>query len=301
MNTTFTLVELAGLAIVVLAAVLLGSFSGADYYEMPPAASASFPLSIGAIIGAAGLVFFAYFGFENLANISEETRNASRTIPKALIISIAATTGIYILIAASAIALVEWEELSSTDAPLALAAEKAFGKVGVTVLSAIALFATSNTVLMMLVAGSRIMFGMSKERALPAALSRIHPATKTPGVAVVLTMLLTVALVVLSRGSISAVASIAVFVIFIVYALVNLSLIWLRYRQPELERPFRSPIRIGWFPVLAGLGFATSLAMLTQFDSGTMIAGAAAIAIGLASYAAIERYRTRQYPRDDVE
>ncbi|MEM3094213.1 MAG: APC family permease [Nitrososphaera sp.] len=292
MNTTFTLIELAGLAIVVLAAVLLGSFAGVDYYELPPAAS-TLSLSVGAIIGAAGLVFFAYYGFENLANISEETKNAPRTIPKALIISIAVTTGVYILIAVSAIALVGWEALSSTGAPLALAAEKAFGNVGVTVLSAIALFATSNTVLMMLIAGSRIMYGMSRERALPAALGRVHPATKTPWIAVVLMMLLTSAMVVFSRGSISAVANIAVFAIFMVYALVNLALIWLRHKQPELERPFRSPVRIGWFPVLAGLGFITSLAMLTQFDSGTMIAGAATVAVGLASYAAIERYRSK--------
>jgi APA family basic amino acid/polyamine antiporter len=297
MNTTFTLIELAGLAIVVAAAVLLGSFSQANYYEMPPVASGSFPLAVGAIIGAAGLVFFAYFGFENLANIAEETKNAPRTIPKALVISIAVTTGIYILIAVSAIALVGWESLSSTDAPLALAAEKAFGRTGVTVLSAIALFATSNTVLMMLVAGSRIMYGMSRERALPAALGRVHPATNTPGAAVVLMMLLTVALVALSRGNIFTVANIAVFAIFMVYVAVNMSLIWLRYKQPSLERPFRSPVRVGWFPVLAGLGFATSLAMLTQFDSLTMIAGAAAVAIGLASYAAIGRYRETMHER----
>jgi APA family basic amino acid/polyamine antiporter len=298
MNTTFTLIELAGLAIVVAAAVLLGSFSQANYYEMPPVASGSFPLAAGAIIGAAGLVFFAYFGFENLANIAEETKNAPRTIPRALVISIAVTTGIYILIAVSAIALVGWESLSSTDAPLALAAEKAFGRTGVTVLSAIALFATSNTVLMMLVAGSRIMYGMSRERALPAALGRVHPATKTPGTAVVLMTLLTVTLVALSRGNIFTVANIAVFAIFMVYVAVNLSLIWLRYKQPALETPFRSPVRVGWFPVLAGLGFATSLAMLTQFDSLTMIAGAAAVGTGLTTYAAIGR--SRQRLRDDV-
>jgi APA family basic amino acid/polyamine antiporter len=291
MNTTFTFIELAGLAIVVLAAVLLGSLSQADYYELPPAASGSLSLSIGAIVGAAGLIFFAYFGFENLANIAEETKNAPRTIPRALVISIAITTGIYILIAVSAVALVGWESLSSSDAPLAQATEKAFGRTGVTVLTAIALFATSNTVLMMLVAGSRIMFGMSRERALPAALGRVHSATKTPWIAVALMMLLTVALVALFRGSISAVANIAVFSIFMVYVAVNLSLIWLRYRQPQLERPFRSPVRIGWFPLLAGLGFVTSLAMLTQFDSVTVMSGAAAVAIGLASYAAIAKIK----------
>lgn len=291
MNTTFTIIELAGLAIIVIGAVLLGSFYGVDYVKIPPAASASFSLSVGAILGAAGLAFFAYFGFENLANIAEETRNPSKNIPKALIISIAATTGIYIIVAVSAIALVGWEELSSAEAPLALAAEKVFGSSGGMALSAIALFATSNTVLMMLVAGSRIMFGMSKERALPAALARVHPSRKTPWISVVFTMLITIVLIALARGSISAVANIAVFVIFMVYALVNLALIWLSYKQPELNRPFKSPFRIRWFPLLAGLGFLTSLAMLTQFNSSTILAGGVAVASGMGAFVIMGRRR----------
>lgn len=298
MNTTFTFIEFAGLAIVVVAAVLLGSFSQEDYLELP-AASASFPLSFGAILAAAGLVLFAYYGFENLANVAEETKNASKTIPKALIISIIATTMIYILVAMSAIALVGWENLSSSDAPLAMAAEKAFGRIGVNVLSAIALFATSNTVLMMLVAASRIVFGMAKEHALPTALGRVHFRTKTPWSAIVLTTLFTIVAVVLSRGSIFILANIAVFSIFMVYVIVNMSLIWLRYKRPQLDRPFKSPISIGWFPVLAGLGFATSLAMLTQFDSLTMIAGAAVVAAGLASYAIIGRTKNTEDMGED--
>jgi APA family basic amino acid/polyamine antiporter len=290
MNTVFTVVELAGLAIIVLAAVLFGSFSEVDYYAIPPTVSASFSLSVGAILGAAGLAFFAYFGFENLANISEETKNASRTIPRALMISIAITTAVYIIVAVSAIALVGWEELSLTEAPLALAAEKAFGRSGLTVLSGIALFATSNTVLMMLIAGSRIMFGMARDEALPPALARIHPSTKTPWIAVILTMFLAVAVVAFSQGSISAVANIAVFGIFVVYALVNLALICLRYKQPELQRPFKVPITIGRFPLIAGFGFITSIAMLTQFDGVTMVSGAAAIAFALAGYMIIARY-----------
>ncbi len=289
MNTIFTVIELAGLAIIVVGAVLLGSFYGVDFNEMPPAVSSSFALSAGAILGAAGLAFFAYFGFENLANIAEETKHASRNIPRALIISIVATTGIYILISISAIALVGWKELSSGDAPLALAAGKAFGSSGVIALAAIALFATSNTVLMMLIAGSRIMFGMSKERVLPTALARLHTSTRTPWISVVFTMLITIVIVALARGNISTVANIAVFVIFMVYAIVNLALIWLRYKQPELVRPFKSPLRIRWFPILAALGFLTSTAMLTQFDSNTVIAGGVTIASGMAAFVIIGR------------
>jgi APA family basic amino acid/polyamine antiporter len=110
-------------------------------------------------------------------------------------------------------------------------------------------------------------------------------------------MALSAGLIGLSRGNISEIATISVFAIFMVYAAVNLSLIWLRYKQPTLERPYRSPIRIGWFPVLAGLGLVTSLAMLTQFDATAMAFGAAAVASGLASHFAMAKYG-RRHPRD---
>jgi APA family basic amino acid/polyamine antiporter len=283
MNTVFAIIEAAGLVIIIAAGLLLGSPGSTDYYEMPPAVTSP-PLALGAIMGAAGLVFFAYFGFENLANIAEETKNARRTIPVALIISIIVTTIIYILVAVSAVALVGWEALSQSGAPLAFAAEKAFGRVGVVMLASIGLFATTNTVLMLLVAGSRIIFGMAGDRALPFSLSAIHPRTRTPARAVVATMILAAAVVAVSSGRIDAVARLAVFGIFMVYVFVNLSLIWLRYKKPDLERPFRSPGRIGRFPVLAGLGLATSLGMLTQFDWITTAAGAAAAGSAVAFY-----------------
>ncbi len=289
MNTTFTFVELAGLAIIILAAILFGSHQ-IDYFEMPPAV-AEMSMSSGAIVAAASLIFFAYYGFENLANISEETKNASKVIPKALIISIAVTTAVYILVALSAITLLGWEELSSSEAPLASAAERAFGKMGVVVLSTIALFATSNTVLMMMISGSRIMYGMSKGNALPGMLSKVHYITKTPWIAIIVTMLVTIGVISFSQGSITVVANVAVFDVFIAYALVNFALIWLRYKKPKLERPFQSPIRIGRFPLFAGLGLATSLAMLSQFDYGIMLAGAVATASGFAAHIAVEKYR----------
>jgi APA family basic amino acid/polyamine antiporter len=289
MNTTFTFIELAGLAIIILAAILFGSHQ-IDYFEMPPAV-AEMSMSAGAIVAASSLIFFAYYGFENLANIAEETKNASKVIPKALIISIAVTTAVYILVALSAITLLGWEELSSSEAPLASAAERAFGKMGVFVLSTIALFATSNTVLMMLISGSRIMYGMSKGNALPGMLSKVHSQTKTPWIAIIVTMLVTIGVVSFSQGSISAVANIAVFDVFIAYAFVNFALIWLRYKKPKLERPFQSPIRIGRFPLIAGLGLATSVAMLSQFDYGIMLAGAIATASGFVAHIAVEKYK----------
>jgi APA family basic amino acid/polyamine antiporter len=75
--------------------------------------------ALGAILSSAGLTFFAYFGFENIVNIADETKNPSKTIPMALLVSIISTTIIYILVALCTSALVGWKELSLSEAPLA--------------------------------------------------------------------------------------------------------------------------------------------------------------------------------------
>jgi APA family basic amino acid/polyamine antiporter len=271
----------------------LGSSKDTDYFEIPGNVDLyEIPsnIVISVLLASTGLIFFAYYGFENIVNISEETKNPTRVIPKAVIFSIIITTVVYVIVAFAVTALVEWKELSQSQAPLALVAERALGKNGDFILSVIALFATSNTCLMMLIAGSRIIYGMSKgERKLgynplsssssassvfPSILARVHGTRKTPWIAIIITMILGAIIVILSGGNISKIANVSVFGIFIVYALVNLSLIVLRLRKPNLKGDFVSPISIkGNFPVLAAIGLATSIAILMQFDYEVAISG----------------------------
>ena len=159
-------------------------------------------------------------------------------------------------------------------------------------LSVIALFATTNTVLMLLVAASRIVFVMASDDALPKLLADIHPKTKTPFKAIGSVMITAVAIVVGPSGSIDALANVAVFSIFIVYAFVNLSLIVLCYKKQEIERSFRAPGNIGKFPVLAGAGLVTSVAMTAQFSWMTAVAGSAAMASGVVAYFSLLKGRS---------
>ena len=277
MNITFTFIEIAGLLIIILAGLWLGSPSTTNYFEMPDkmivSSGSSLLLMVSAIFGGAGLIFFAYYGFENIVNIADETKNPVRVIPKALLISIAVTTALYILVAMTTSALVGWKALSLSEAPLSLAAEKAFGAQGVIILSLIALFATSNTALMMLISGSRIIYGISKDHSFPKILAAVHKSRETPWVAIIIVMISTMTIVACSSGDIATIASIAVFGIFLVYSIVNFSLIWFRFKNPSYKRPFTSPITIGRFPVLAGMGLITSIAMLFQFDINIIFGG----------------------------
>lgn len=266
-NSIFTIVEVSGMLIIISVGLSLGPFAETNYFEMPSMAYASDSAIISTILASTVLVFFAYYGFENISNISEETKNSTKTIPRAIIVSILVTTIIYVLVALTTVALVGWEELSNSNAPLALAASKALGTNGTAILTVIALFATTNTVLMMLISGSRIIFGIAKyDKAIPGILAQVHTSRKTPWLATIFTMAFTVSTIILYSGRLADIAAVSVFSISIVFALVNLSVICLRLRQPNLKRPFMSPLKVKNLPILAVLGFVMTVVIMFQFN-----------------------------------
>lgn len=107
LNVAFTFVEISGLIVIIMAGLLYGHFISTDYFELSSIDNnitvaqnnifGNLPIFI--VIQASALVFFAYFGFENVVNISDETINAKVTIPKALILSIVISSIIYITVA----------------------------------------------------------------------------------------------------------------------------------------------------------------------------------------------------------
>lgn len=273
-NTIFTIIEAAGLALIIYIGFAFGQVNEVDYFEAP--------FGINGIVLAFVLMFFAFIGFENMANIAEEVKNPKKIIPRAIILAIVITTTIYILVSVASLQILSWQELGKSTAPLADVASKALGKNGQITLSAIALFATTNTVLIILVAGARVLYGIARERSLPYVLSRVHYKTKTPWVAVIVIMVASIAFVFI--GDIVIVANLAVFAIILTFSMINASVILLRYVEPNTERPFRTPLNVGKFPVLPLLGLATSVYMGFQFDVMVVIIGATIVSTGALFY-----------------
>lgn len=279
LNIVFTLIEAAGLALVIWLGLVATGNVEVDYFEMP--------FGLAGVFSAFTLVFFAYIGFENIANIAEEIKNPRWVLPRAIILSISITAIIYILVSVSAVRVLSWQELDASVAPLADVVKKALGQQWHLVILFIALFATTNTVLIMLVSGSRILYGIARDKSLPAILGAIHQKRKTPWIAAIIIGMLSILFV--FSGDIATVASISVFAIIMVFILVNLSLIWLRFKEPNVERTFKVPLNIRKFPVLPALGIITPILGIIQLDSYVLLMGFGVVVSGMIFYLVYNR------------
>jgi len=197
-------------------------------------------------------------------------------MPLAIVFAMLAATVIYMAIAVTAVSVMHWSELAGTEG-LALVAvvEKAAPWLPPVLFTAISIFAVSNTALVNWIMGSRLLYGMSKQGLMPAALGRVHPTRRTPHVAI-LTLLVVVAALAMI-GDIKELASATVLLLLSVFTVVNIALVVLKRRPTEKAGGFEVPI------VVPILGAAVCAALiLVRLGQGSWTAPAIAIGLLLA-------------------
>ncbi len=271
-NDFSSVIETIGLVLISLLGVLFIGKSDVDLFYSPAGTQG--------IFSAVALIFFAYIGFEEIVNLSEDTKKARTIVPKALLISLAISTLLYITVSASSISILGAEKLGASKAPLADVVSAIIPQGGV-LLSLIALFATSNTVLVIILVASRMVYGLSGSGSFPAVFGKINRGG-TPAAA--LLFVTAASLSSLLLGGIKTVALMTDIGIFLVYVSINASLIALRYKKPAMARPFKSPFNVGKFPVLAFFGLLSSGFMLLHFSIEIVLLQAGVIVAGFAIY-----------------
>ena len=266
-NIAFTCIEIGGLALIIVGGVQSPAFG--DALAATPD---------GGVIAGSAILFFVYLGFEEIANLAGEAKDATRDLPRAIFISLGVTTTLYVLVSLASVALVSPERMAGSESSMAVVA-RAISPLTERVLGAIALFATANTTLIAVIATSRILFAMSRDGQLPTMFSRVLPRRKSPWLATIVVCILAALLVPLGR--VATTASVSSLASLLAFAVVNIAVIILRRRQPERKRPFRIPWTLAGVPLLAALGALAALALMTQFEAIVYMvcAGAAAVAI----------------------
>ena len=257
-----TLVEAAGLLFVVV--IGMPAWGRGAYLEMPH--------GVTGLSAAAALIFFAYLGFDEIGNFAEEMHDPVRNLPRALIISMAGATAVYLLVAVSATAAVGWRALSESTAPLALVARQALGPAADTGLSLVALAATANTVLLLLVAAARSVYGMAAAGVLPRWLGVVD-RRGVPTRATLVVTAIAGALILLS--DLTRVAALTDAAVLMSFLFVNLSLPWVirrglagpgvAGRRLDFVLPVLALLMCSWLLVHTGwpsLATATALALV---------------------------------------
>lgn len=231
---------------------------------------------LGGLVAGAGLVFFAFLGFEDVANLAEESKRPTKDPPRAILLSIGIAVLLYVLVSLAAVALLPPDELAASDSPLSAAVE-GDPAWAATAIGAIALFATANTALVSMIAASRLVFAVGRGGDAPSVLAMILPNRRTPWVAGLVVFAGGLLLLPLGGvGLLGAVASLAALTAFII---VDACVVRLRYTQPDAERPFRVRWSIGKVPVLPIVGALGALGFATQFEVEAYWIGAGAVAV----------------------
>ena len=271
----FTLIEAAGLVLVIAVGATAEGF-GEALLAKPTVA----------VLGGASLVFFSFLGFENIANLAEEAKNPGRNLPRAILLSLFLATALYVLVALALVALLSPAEAARSHAPLAAAVAAGAPRLA-GVLGGVALFATANTALAALLAGSRILYGISRGGDLPGPLRAVLPHRKTPWLATL--VIFCVAAALLPLGSVEVVASMSSFASLVAFSGVNTALLVLRYRDPDAKRPFRVPFTVGRIAVLPLLGLVSNAVLIMQLERTALIGGTVTLAVLASLYEAFGR------------
>jgi amino acid transporter len=273
-NMVLTLIEVTGLVIIVGVgawALAQGDVEVGRNFEVKEGENVVF-----AIVAGATLAFYALIGFEDSANVAEETQEPRRVYPTALFAGIVVAGVIYLLVTFVASMVVPTEQLEGSDAPLLEVVREGSG-LPLKLFSAIALLAVANGALINLVMASRLLYGMAKERVAPPLFGVVHPFRRTPWVSILFTM--TIALVLVAIGNLGDLAATTVMLLLIVFTLVNAAVLVLR-RDPVEHDHFVTP-RI--FPILALVVTVLLLAKrVTEQDRTVLVLTGTVLAVGAA-------------------
>jgi amino acid transporter len=247
-----TVVEVGGLLLLVVAGLTSDAHIFTRLPEMVP--STSDPVLIAGLVNATLLAVFAFIGFEGLANVAEEVDAPHRTLPRAIFLTLAITTVLYVAVAWVALATVGPEELTRSNAPLALVFERVTG-ASPAAMSSIAIVATLNGIIVQIIMASRVLYGLSRQGALPAALGRVNALTRTPVLATVLATASVLLLALLLP--LEELADVTARLTLVIFALVNISLI--RIKRRASRPPTGTYVTAPWIP---WAGAATCIGLL---------------------------------------
>ena len=290
-------------AIVVLKVTVLAIFVavGARYVNtanwhpfIPPNAGEFGSFGWSGVLRGAGLIFFAYIGFDAVSTTSQEAKNPGRSIPIGILGSLAICTVIYIAVGLVMTGIVPYPQLDVAS-PIALAVQKTGVAWLPPVINIGAICGISSVILVNLLGQSRIFYSMSRDGLLPPVFSRLHPRFRTPHITTAVTgFVVAIAAGLFPIGVLGQLVSMGTLLAF---AIVCIGVLILRRTEPDVPRPFRTP-GMPWVPVAGAL---ICFYLMAGLPLATWIRLVVWLVVGLTIYFAYGRFRAESLRTGSVD
>ncbi|GGO81915.1 amino acid permease [Nonomuraea cavernae] len=271
-NAVFVLIKIGVLAF--FCVVAFTAFQAANFTPFAP-------LGIAGITAAASQVFFSYIGFDAASTAGEEAKNPRRDLPLAILLSLVIVTVVYVGVTVAAVGAMPWTSFDpeSTEGSLSQIVDAATGSTWAgLIVSFGAVIAIASVVLTVIYGQTRILFAMSRDGLIPRVFQKVNPRHQVP---VANTLIVAVFISVLAGlvplGQLAEATSIGTLFAF---AIVNIGVLVLRYRSPELPRSFRTPL----FPLTPVLGAIFCVLVMAGLAGVTWLAFGLWMLLGLACY-----------------
>ena len=283
----FTAVNLRGMSesikviilmnLVELAVLLVIALLGISKVELPNLQPLA-PLGFEGFIPAMALIYISYAGFDLIADASEEIINPGKTIPRAILITVAVGIGIYVFVVGIMMATVHYTELAESEVPFIYAAERIVGAWGRWAAIVATIMASLSAFSVTLGASGRVLYALGRDRHFPLFFATLHPRYQTPYIALFICAIMI--MLVSATGIIKFVASVADFGYLMGVGIVNCTVIALHKKMPNLRRPFKT----FFFPWIPLLGAVSCWLFVLALEQRSLILGGIMTLVGAGVY-----------------
>lgn len=231
------------------------------------------------ILRASGVIFFAFIGFDAVSTLAQEVKDPQRDMPWGILGSLAICTLVYVLVGFVMTGMVSYTSLN-TAAPIAVAVDSTGDDLQWlrTPIKLGAIAGLSSVVLVQLLGQTRIFYAMSSDGLIPRSFSKVHPKLKTPYISTLITGFF--AFVISGLFPIGLLGELVSIGTLLAFAIVSAGVLVLRYKSPEIPRPFKTP----WFPFVPIMGILTSVGVMATLPGNTWVRLAIWMIAGLVIY-----------------
>jgi len=252
------------LVLLIFLVVGFGKIDPSNWTPFIPPSEGFGEYGITGILRAAGVVFFAYIGFDAVSTAAQEAKNPQKTLPIGILGSLAISTILYISVSLVLTGVVNYKELNVPD-PIAVGIDK----IGIPFLKLLvklgALAGLTSVIMVTLLGQTRIFFSISRDGLLPPIFSKVHPTFKTPYISTIIVILS--AMIIAAIFPIRLLGELVSIGTLLAFAIVSIAVLILRITRPDINRPFKTPAV--W--IVAPLGAIFSIVQMVFLPGDTWI------------------------------